>query len=270
MKRKNLSGFFALALLLLLWHAGSVLLDKPFLPGPIVVIRTFVRVLSSGGLNRHILTSAYRVLGGTALALAFALPAGLAMGRSGRIDSALFPFVSILYPIPKVVFLPIIIVLLGLGDPPKIFLIALVVCFQLVTVIRDSAKSIPGQYLQAMRSMGARPSQTLRHLIFPCCLPGILTSLKSTLGASMAVLYIAETFASFSGLGYYISNRMDCREYCEMYAGILALSLFGGALYILLERAERLFCGWNMPQPGESSEKPPPGKISAAQGKNVL
>lgn len=248
MKRNYLDGLIALFVLLVLWHLGSVLLNKAFLPEPLDAMQTFLRLLSGGELTKHILLSAYRVLGGIALALIAAVPTGLAMGRIARVDRALFPFISLLYPIPKVVFLPIIIVLLGLGNPPKIFLIALVIYFQLATVIRDSAKSIPEQYVQAMRAMNAGRRQTLRHLIFPCCLPGIITSLRSTLGASMAVLYIAETFASFEGLGYYISNRMDCREYTEMYAGIIALSLFGGVLYVLLEQIERRFCRWNMAQ----------------------
>jgi len=244
--RRKLTGIAALAGLLVLWHIGSVLLDRAFLPRPADAVWTFFRLLVGGNLTNHILLSAYRIFGGILSALAFALPTGLAMGRIKKFDRVLFPFISLLNPIPKVVFLPIIIVLLGLGDPPKIFLIAIVVYFQLATVIRDSAKSLPDQYSQIMRSMNANRLQTLRHLVFPYCLPGIFTSLRSTLGMSVAVLFIAETFASFEGLGYYISNRMDVRQFSEMYAGIIALSLFGWALYVLLEFLEKRFCSWNM------------------------
>ena len=181
-------------------------------------------------------------------ALVLALPTGLAMGRVRAIDRVLFPFISLINPIPKVVFLPVIVVLFGLGEQPKIFLIAIVVYFQLAAVIRDSAKSVPDRYALAMRSMNANRRQTLRHLVFPHCMPGIFTSLRSTLGMSVAVMYIAETFASFEGLGYFISNRMDRREYSEMYAGIIALSVLGWALYVILEVMEKRFCGWNMSQ----------------------
>lgn len=247
MKRKIVDGLIAFIVLLAVWQAGSVIINRTFLPGPLDAIGTFLRLLIDGVLSQHILLSAYRLLGGIVLAVIFAVPTGLAMGRIKGVDRALFPFISFVYPIPKVVFLPVIIVLLGLGNLPKIFLIAIVVFFQLVTVIRDSARSIPDPYVQAMRSMTVGKLQTLRHLILPCCLPGIITSLRSTLGTGVAVLYIAETFASFGGLGYYISGRMDCREYSEMYAGIIALSVFGGLLYVLLELVERRFCSWNMP-----------------------
>jgi len=246
MIRRHLSGAAALAALIVLWHFGSIMIDKAFLPRPLDAIAAFFSLLAGGSLTNHILLSAYRMLGGILSALVFALPTGLLMGRVRKFDLAFFPFISLLNPIPKVVFLPVIIVLLGLGDPPKIFLIAIVVYFQLATVIRDSAKSIPDQYTQTMRSMNSSKIQTLRHLVIPYCLPGIFTSIRSTLGMSVAVLYIAETFASFEGLGYFISNRMDVRQYSEMYAGIIALSLFGWALYIVLELMEKRLCGWNL------------------------
>ena len=246
MIKRYLSGLAALAALFVIWHLGSVMLDRAFLPRPADAVWTFFALLFGGNLTNHILLSAFRIFGGILSALVFALPTGLAMGRFVKFDRVLFPFISLLNPIPKVVFLPVIIVLLGLGDPPKIFLIAIVVYFQLATVIRDSAKSIQDQYTQIMRSMSASRVQTLRHLIFPCCLPGIFTSLRSTLSVSVAVLFIAETFASFEGLGYFIYNRMDVRQFSEMYAGIIALSLFGWLIYVLLEFLEKRLCGWNI------------------------
>jgi len=251
MLKRYLTGIAALAVLLLLWHISSVMLDRAFLPRPLDSILTFFRLLAGGHLTNHILISAYRIFGGILSALVFALPTGLAMGRMIRFDRAFFPFISLINPIPKVVFLPVIIVLFGLGDPPKIFLIAIVVYFQLATVIRDSAKSLPDQYTQIMRSMNASRLQALRHLVFPYCLPGIFTSLRSTLGMSVAVLFIAETFASFEGLGYFISNRMDVRQFSEMYAGIIALSLFGWSLYVLLEFLEKRICAWNLSKMGQ-------------------
>lgn len=249
MKRRGLDMFLALAALTLLWQGASMWLGKSFLPPPMVAVRAFVQLAADGTLATHLLPSAWRVLGGMALALALALPTGLAMGRVPLADRLLSPFMGLLYPVPKVVFLPVIIVLLGVGNPPKIVLIALVLFFPLAAVIRDSARRIPDAHVQAMRAMGADPAQTLRHLILPCCLPGVATSLRASLGACIAVLYIAETFASYAGLGYFIANCMDRREYGAMYAGILALSLFGGALYVLLELAERRFFGWSLSAP---------------------
>ena len=72
-----------------------------------------------------------------------------------------------------------------------------------------------------------------------------MTALKAGLGTSTALLFIAEMYASFSGLGYYIMLCMDAREYEKMYAGIVALALLGCGLYILLEFMEKKVCRWN-------------------------
>ncbi len=244
MKRKYLDALFAAFILMLIWQVGSMLLNKSLLPSFISSVKEFFHLLLDGTLLKHILVSAYRVLAGIFFALLFAVPFGLGMGYSDRLERFFRPFLYLAYPLPKVVFLPVIIVLLGLGNAPKIFLLALVMFFQLVVVIRDSARSIPGDQIQAMRSLNAAFFQTFRHLIFPYCLSGIMTSLRATLGTAIAILFIAETFASLNGLGYFILNKMDSRDYPAMYAGILTLALFGGLIYLIFDLLEHYFCRW--------------------------
>ena len=201
MKSKVLNGLLGFALVLLLWQLGSMALQKPFLPTPGVSFAAFFEFLFYGEMGRHFLISSGRILCSILLAVVLAVPLGLAMGRSNWLGRILNPIVYILYPLPKVVFLPIIVVLMGLGNWPKIFLITLVVFFQIVVVTRDAASSIPQASVQSMRSLNATPWQMFRHLILPGCLPQILTSLRITLGTAIAILFFAETFASFDGLG---------------------------------------------------------------------
>lgn len=181
---------------------------------------------------------------GLALALVTAVPTGIAAGRSRRWDALLSPFLYIFYSIPKVVFLPVIIVVLGLGDFPKIFIIAITVFFQIAIMVRDAAKAIPEEQVMTMRSLCGTKWQNFRHLIWPACLPGILTALRTSLGIALALLFITETFAAFSGLGYFIMNRMEVRNYEEMYAAILTLAAIGIIAYMALDIAERKLCPW--------------------------
>ena len=164
--------------------------------------------------------------------------------RSRRWDALLSPFLYIFYSIPKVVFLPVIIVVLGLGDFPKIFIIAITVFFQIAIMVRDAAKAIPEEQVMTMRSLCGTKWQDFRHLIWPACLPGILTALRTSLGIALALLFITETFAAFSGLGYFIMNRMEVRNYEEMYAAILTLAAIGIIAYMALDIAERKLCPW--------------------------
>lgn len=241
-KYRELVG--ALIVIIIFWWLGSIVIKKSFLPDPAVTIKRMLELIADGTLTRHILISAKRLIAGTLLGSILALPVGLFMGSSQRIDKILKPIFYLLYPIPKIVFLPIIIVTLGIGDFSKVFLIALVLFFQLTVVIRDAARGIETEQIKAMKSLNATKSQQLRHLIIPSCMPGIITSLKTSIGTSMALLFIAETFAAFSGLGYYIANCMDGRKYPEMYSGILMTALLGALFYEIFELMEKRICKW--------------------------
>lgn len=244
MKSKFANGLLGFMLVLLIWQLGSMTLQKNFLPTPAASFATFFQMLLVGDLAQHFIISTMRILCSIVLAMVLAVPVGLAMGRIAWLGRLLNPIVYLLYPLPKVVFLPIIVVLMGLGNWPKIFLIALVVFFQIVVVTRDAASSIPQASLQSMRLLHATPWQTFQHLILPSCLPQILTSLRITLGTAIAILFFAETFASFDGLGYFILDGMETRDYPAMYAGIISLACLGLVLYWLVDLLEQRLCRW--------------------------
>lgn len=244
MKRKLIGTIIGVLLVICFWQVGSMLLNKSFLPTPGAAGIAFWEQLAAGNLTEHFLVSSYRILVSIFLAILLGVPLGLLMGRSPKAAALLDPIVYLLYPLPKVVFLPIIVVLMGLGDGPKIFLITLVIFFQIAVVTRDAAKAIPKASIQSMQSLNANRLQMYQHLIIPYCLPEILTSLRITLGTAIAILFFAETFASFDGLGYFILEGMETRNYPEMYAGILALALLGLLLYAIVDIIENYFCRW--------------------------
>lgn len=238
------NGCIGFVIVLTVWQIGSMALQKPFLPTPGASFADFFRYLLDGELGHHFLISTFRIVISILLATTLAMPFGLAMGRIAWLGRLLNPIVYLLYPLPKVVFLPIIVVLMGLGNWPKIFLIALVVFFQIVVVTRDAASNIPQASVQSMRSLNANKWQVFWHLILPACLPQILTSLRITLGTAIAILFFAETFASFDGLGYFILDGMERRAYSAMYAGIIGLAILGLGLYIIVDLLEEKLCHW--------------------------
>jgi len=84
-----------------------------------------------------------------------------------------------------------------------------------------------------------------RFVYLPACLPAVLTSLRVGIGTAIAVLFFAESFATTSGLGYYIIVETWGRlAYPEMYAGVLAMSLLGLALYFAVNSLEQRMCPW--------------------------
>jgi ABC-type nitrate/sulfonate/bicarbonate transport system permease component len=242
MKRRDL--FFAIIALLIAWQLLSWLLDKPILPGPWVVIQTFFTELTKG-LFGHFIASLWRVIASTAMAIILAAPAGLIMGQSERVNATFSPIVYLVYPIPKVVLVPVLLLIFGIGDLSKILIIFIILFFQILVLVRDQASSLRSELIQSVRSLGAGRRALFRFVYLPASLPAILTALRQSVGTAVAVLYIAELFATQKGLGYYIYlNGSTLFDYPAMYAGILAMSLLGLGLYFSVDWLEKRLCPW--------------------------
>ncbi len=243
MKRGEL--FLAILALVVLWQLMSMLINQPILPSPILVGTTFVNQLLNGSLLGHFLASLWRVLASTFLAIALAAPAGLILGQSRLLNRFFSPLIYLLYPVPKVVLVPIVLLFFGIGNLPKIVIIFLILFFQILVLVRDQAASIRPELLQSVRSLGAGRRALFRFVYLPASLPAILTALRQSVGTAVAVLYIAELFATQKGLGYYIYfNGSTLFDYPAMYAGIVALSLMGLGLYFSVDWLEHRLCPW--------------------------
>jgi NitT/TauT family transport system permease protein len=242
-KRRDL--LLAVTALLVVWQVLALALNQPILPTPVAVFQAFWREMISGDLPGHLLASLWRVLASTALAIALAVPAGLVLGQSKRMNSLFSPIIYLLYPIPKVVLVPIVLLFLGIGDTAKIVLIFMILFFQILVLVRDQAASIRPELIQSVRSLGAGRRALFRFVYWPASLPAILTALRQSVGTAVAVLYVAELFATQRGLGYYIYySGSTLFDYPAMYAGIVALSLMGLGLYFGVDLAERWLCPW--------------------------
>ena len=243
MKRREL--LLAILALIVIWQLMSMLVNQPILPSPLLVGVTFVNQLVNGSLLGHFLASLWRVLASTFLAITLAAPAGLVLGQSKRLNSIFSPVIYLLYPIPKVVLVPIVLLFFGIGNLPKIVIIFLILFFQILVLVRDQAASIRPELLQSVRSLGAGRRALFRFVYLPASLPAILTALRQSVGTAVAVLYIAELFATQKGLGYYIYfNGSTLFDYPAMYAGIVALSLMGLGLYFSVDWLEHRLCPW--------------------------
>jgi NitT/TauT family transport system permease protein len=243
MKWRDLLG--GMAALLLLWQLAAWAIHQPLLPGPLPVLITFGREWVAGDLARHLAVSAWRVLAGVLAAALLAVPAGLILGQSPRLNRLFAPLIYLTYPIPKVVLLPVLLLLLGVGDASKIALLALILFFQILVVVRDEAANIRPELLLSVRSLGAGRLGMFRFVYVPATIPAVFTALRISVGTAIAVLFFAESFATTSGLGYYILIQSWGRvAYREMYAGVVALSLLGLTFYYLADWLERRAARW--------------------------
>ncbi|MDR1088026.1 MAG: ABC transporter permease [Coriobacteriales bacterium] len=242
MARKFLGYVLALVVILLCWHLLALALDSPALPTPLETVPMLV--LYAGQLGPDFLISLYRVVVALLIGTALAMPLGLAIGRSPRLDTVLGPMLYILYPIPKIVFLPILLVLLGIADAPKIVLIALTIFFQVLITVRDAAKAVPEAAVLSVRSLGASRLAVFQHVVIPASLPELFTALRISSGTAVAILFFAEAIAGSTGLGAFIVDSWALLNYPRMFAGIIAMAFLGVVLYELFDILERRLARW--------------------------
>lgn len=243
-KRFLLAVAFPAAATVLLYQILRIASGPRLFPDLAVVAGRFAALVGSGKLPHHAGISAYRVLAGLTLAVLAALPVAALMARFRRLDAVLSPLLFLVFPIPKVTFLPVLLLLLGLGDASKIGMIFLIVVFQAIVSLRDVFRTLDRRAFQAVRAFGGGRIDILVHVVVPASLPALLSALRVSGGTAIAVLFIAESFATESGMGYFIMDAWSRVSYADMHCGILALALLGLALFALIDLAEHLFCPW--------------------------
>lgn len=238
---RYLVGFLFLGAL---WQAGATALGPDLLPDPVATLVLFASSLMTADFWSHILISLWRLTAGLLSAVAVAFPLGLFLGHCRTADKVGSPLLFITYPLPKIVLLPVFFTLVGLGDASRVLLIALTTGYQILVIIRAGALSIDPAYVKAFRSMGGSTREAVRHIYIPAALPALFTSLKVASGTAVAVLFLAESFATTTGLGFLIMDAWGMGDVLAMFNAILGMSILGLVLYGVIGLLERVMCPW--------------------------
>ncbi|EOR25520.1 aliphatic sulfonate ABC transporter [Niallia nealsonii AAU1] len=233
-------GFISVSLF---WYIVYFLLQSHTIPSPFLTViymwnEKYMLLLHAGA-------SLLRIIIALFISLLIGVPLGIILGKNKRINTLLSPFLYYIYPIPKVAFLPIFMILYGLGNQSKITLIIWIIVFQIILSVRDGVLQIPSSYYKVMQGFQAHIYQQLIYLIFPSVLPAIFTGIRISIGISLATLFFAENYATTYGIGYYIISAWTKMNYEEMFAGIVTLGCIGLLLFILLDKLELKVTPWN-------------------------
>ncbi|MCQ1531578.1 ABC transporter permease [Lutispora saccharofermentans] len=234
---------YGILMVCFLWYMLHITIKSNVIPGPYETVKRFIALLP-GVLSMHLLASFGRIAAAIAVSMLLGVPLGLWIGMNNRGDAIISPIVYILYPLPKIAFLPIFMILLGIEDLSKITLIVTIIIFQILIAVRDGVKEIPKELFYSVSSLGVSGVGIYRHLIMPAVMPKLISGLRISLGISISTLFFAENFATTYGIGYYIMNAWTMVDYLDMFSGILGLSLLGLFLLTALDIVERKLCPW--------------------------
>lgn len=223
---------------------GLKLFPASVLPSPVRVIKTFVVKFydpapDGATMIQHMASSLQIALTGYAMGVIIGVPLGILMAWYEPVDLFVRPLFDLLRPIPGIAWIPLMIMLFGIGLLSKamvIFLTALIAC---VVNSYSGIRQTKDVHLWVGRTFGASNFQLLTRIAIPTSLPLIMTGMRVSLAAAWSALVAAELLASTRGLGFMIQQCRGIYRPDVIIAGMIAIGLIGSFLTKLLELLER-------------------------------
>ncbi|AEF55549.1 MULTISPECIES: ABC transporter permease [Marinomonas] len=223
------AGTLSWIVLLSSWFllSASNLVPTMFLPSPMDVLSTGVRLAEDGTLFEHMWASVQVVLIGFIVSSMLSIPLGMLMGSFKIVQAILEPLVNFIRYLPVTSFVPLFILWIGIGIEQRVTVIFFGVFFQQLVMISDVSRGVSKDLLHAAYTLGTSRSKVVTQVIAPASLPGILDTLRVTIGWAWTYLVVAELVAATSGLGYISLKAMRGFQVDVIFLAIVIIGLLG-------------------------------------------
>ncbi len=243
--RRILIGAIPFVVIGLVWVIlANGFIDKTFLPSISSVGRSLVEVFWYESYLNDVWVSTYRVMAAFVISAVLAVPIGLLAGNNERIAELVEPFVGFVRYLPVPAFVPLCILWFGLADTAKIAVIFLGTFFQLILLTADVARGIQRDYFDAAQTLGARPSELLRRVLWPASLPGVVSACRTAVGWAWTYLVVAEIAGATSGMGFRIMQAQRYVETPKVFTGILLIGLLGMTTDLVFKLIQKVSFRW--------------------------
>lgn len=244
--RDRLISLFSPVILIGIWELAAQFgwIDIRFFPAPSSIFRELVVLTKSGELVTHTMASMSRLFWGFVFGGIPAILLGIAMGLN-RICKAVFdPLIAATYPIPKSSILPLALLVFGLGEGSKIFMVAVGVFFPIAINTTAGVLEINRIYLDVGRNFGASRWNTFYTIAVPGAMPMIVAGIKLGIGLGLILIAVAEMIGAKSGLGYLIWNAWETFAVEQMYVGLFVIAMIGFILTLGMNELEQKLIPW--------------------------
>jgi NitT/TauT family transport system permease protein len=230
----------------ILWEAGSGLgwISPLLAPAPSAIAKALIGEITTGDLAPHVLITLYRVVSGIVIGGSFGAIAGMLLGMSQRARDVTNPFISAIHPIPKIAILPVLMVVLGIGDASRIAAISLAVFFPMMINTMNGVRQINPTHLDVARNYGASGVNLFRRIVLPASLPMILSGLRIGVNLALLIAISVEIAGANLGLGSLIWISWEIMRIDLVYASLVVIMLLGISLNVLVGRASDALAPW--------------------------
>ena len=240
-------GLIGFVVVLPLWElvVRIGMVKRVTLSSPSLIFGTAINdLLVTRELWPHLGQSSQQFVLGLGLALLTGVPLGLALGLFRRLNYFLDPWLSAIYATPTIALVPLVVLVLGLGLPSKIFIVWLEAIFVITVSTMAGVRAAEARYLDLAKSFRASRWLTFRSVILPSSFPYILTALRLGTTRALVGVVVAEFFAANKGIGFFINFSGTTLRTDRVMLGVIILGLVGVALGEGVRRIERRFERW--------------------------
>jgi sulfonate transport system permease protein len=243
---KALRRFVSPLIVLGLWQLGSMtnVIPATKLAAPTAIVATFWSLIASGELSRNLVVSLERVVIGLAAGVSIGVGLGLLSGLSKRGEDAVDPLMQSLRTLPYLGMAPLMILWFGIGELPKVALVAFASAFPVYMTLLGGIRSVDHKLIEAARVFGLDRAETVRAVILPGALAPALVGLRYALGAAWLSLVVSEQINADSGIGYMIMDARDFMRTDVIVVGLLVYALLGLGTDAIVRLVERKALAW--------------------------
>jgi ABC-type nitrate/sulfonate/bicarbonate transport system permease component len=225
----RVAPFVSVGLLVLAWEAAarSGVVTTYMLPGPAIVLERIGADAVAGDLWINMALTLYRAFAGFAIAAVAGIALGFAMARNRVAHWFFDPIISVGFPMPKIAFLPIVILWLGLFDVTKVTMVALDAVFPVITATLAGIAGVERELIWSARNMGASEREVLHQVMWPAAMPQIMTGLQVALPIALIVAVVTEMVMGGYGLGGAMMTAWRFANSAGVFAGIVEIAVVG-------------------------------------------
>jgi NitT/TauT family transport system permease protein len=233
---------------LVLWEiAGRFFVKKAlFLTTPTQIVAETGKLIATGQLQVHVVTSGLEFVLGLAIAILLGIGIGFAMASNKFAKRALGPWVAAFYATPTIAISPLIILWAGIDIWSKVIVVVINSIFPMIINTEAGLRSTDRQLIDAARCFGCSRLQIFWKVSLPSAIPFVFAGIKLAIGRGLVAVVVAELFGARAGLGFLLSQASDAFNMPLLFVAVAILAITGMTLTWLVGWLERVLLPWRV------------------------
>ena len=238
--------FASFAIVLFVWEMCRALglINPKLFPSVLAVAKSFVTMSLDGSLQTHVYASFTRVLVGFSVGIALAIVFGFLIGWFQVVRLLMDPVINFFRSLPPIALIPLMIILFGIGETPKVIVLIYASFFPALVVIYQSLVSLDPIYIRAGKTLGATDMEIFKRIILPQLVPHIITACRVSLGVCWATLVAAELIAAQKGIGAMMVEAQNFFQMAPLVLGIVMIGAISLIMDGIVRAIERRVTAW--------------------------